>query len=220
MEPVGRRGLRTARQGRQHGGRRILFGDTDQAAERAVDIDVQRRLLERLLDPRIGDAGDLFDARQQRVGVLPIRRHIVADDLQVDRRGDAEIEDLADHVGRQKGERGAGKLTRQLLAQRLDVVRGRRVVRVQADQHVGVLDADRPRVVVGHVDAADAETDVVSDAAQLRSRNDLVDRLADAVGELGGLLDPGTGLRPHMDLDLSAIDARKEILSEIRRKRE
>ena len=51
-------------------------------------------------------------------------------------------------------------------------------------------------------------------------RNDLVDRLADPIGEPGGLLDPRAGLRPHMHLDLPAIDAREEVLAEVRGKRE
>ena len=220
IEPIGRRGLRAAGERGLHRRRRILLAQTDQAGQRAVDIDVQGRLLEGLLDPRIGDAGDLLDPRQQLVGVFPVRLQVVADDLQVDRRGHAEIQDLADHVGRQEGEGGAGKLARQLLAHRLDVVRRRRVVRLEADQDVGVLDADRPRIVVGHVDAADAEPDIVDDAVQLIGRDDLADRFADPVGELGGLFDPRAGLRPHMHLDLAAIDAREEVLAEIRGKRE
>src|SRR5258707_15449798 len=87
-------------------------------------------------------------------------------------------------------------------------------------QDVGVLDADRPRVVVGHIDAANAEADIVDDAAELIGRDDLVDRFADAVGELGRLFDPRAGLRPHMDLDLPAIDRREEVLAQIRRERE
>jgi len=34
--------------------------------------------------------------------------------------------------------------------------------------------------------------------------------LADPVGELGGLFDPRTGLRPNKDLDLPAIDVGKK----------
>ena len=71
--------------------------------------------------------GIVLDPGQQLVGVFAVRLHVVADDLQVDRRGRAEIQDLADHVGRQESEGGAGKLPRQLLAHRLDVVRRRRV---------------------------------------------------------------------------------------------
>ena len=146
--------------------------------------------------------------------------NVIADNLQVDRRRHTEIQDLADDIRRQEGEGDAGELARQLLAHRLDVVLGRRVVRLQADQDVGVRDADRARVVVGHVDAADAEADIVDDAVQLIGRDDLVDGLADPVGELGGLFDPRAGLRPHMHLDLPAVDAREEVLTQRRGKRE
>ena len=114
-----------------------------------------------------------------------------------------------------KAKETPGNMARQLLAHGLDVVRRRRVVRLEADQDVGVLDADRSRVVVGHVDAADAEADIVDDAVQLVGGDDLVDRRADPVGELGGFLDPRAGLRPHVDLDLAAVDAREEVLAEI-----
>src|SRR4030088_1990983 len=47
-----------------------------------------------------------------------------------------------------------------------------------------------------------------------------MDRLADPIGELGGLFDPGAGLRPHMHLDLPAIDVGEEVLAERRSKPE
>jgi len=56
--------LRAPRQRGQHRGGRILLAQADQPGQRTVDIDVQGRLLERLLDARIGDAGDLLDAGQ------------------------------------------------------------------------------------------------------------------------------------------------------------
>jgi len=64
--------------------------------------------------------------RQQRVGVFPVRLHVTTDDLEIDRCGHAEIEDLADHVGRQEGERGAWEHARQPLAHGSDVVGRRR----------------------------------------------------------------------------------------------
>ena len=47
-------------------------------------------------------------------------------------------------------------------------------------------------------------------------RDNPVDRLADAVASSGGLLDPRAGLRPHMQLDLAAVDGREEVLAERR----
>src|SRR5712664_1651772 len=160
------------------------------------------------------------DPRQQRVGVFPVRLHVTTDDLEIDRCGHAEIEDLADHVGRQEGERGAWEHARQPLAHGSDVVGRRRVVRLEADEDVGVLDADRPRVVVSHVDTADAQPDVVDDAVQLIAGDNLVDRLTNPIRKPGGLLDARAGLRPHMHLDLAAVDAWKEILTQERSKPE
>src|SRR6202043_1940076 len=134
------------------------------------------------------------------------------DDLEIDRCGHAEIEDLADHVGGQEGEGGPREYPRQPLAHGPDVVGRRRVVRLEADEDVGVFDADRPRVVVGHVDTADTQPDVVDDAVKLIGGDNLVNRLANPIRKPGGLLDARAGLRPHMHLDLAAVDAWKKIL--------
>ena len=48
------------------------------------------------------------------VGDLAIACDVGAFDLNVDGRGQAEVQDLGDDVGRQEVERGAGKLARQL----------------------------------------------------------------------------------------------------------
>src|SRR6202043_2182997 len=66
----------------------------------------------------------------------------------------------------------------------------------------------------------DAEADIVDDAVQLIGRDYLLDNLSDPVGELGGLFDPGTGLRPHVHLDLAAIDVGEEVLAQRRSKPE
>ena len=49
--------------------------------------------------------------------------HIRADDLNVERRGQTEVEDLIHDVGGQKIKRDAGKFACQLRAQRTNVVR-------------------------------------------------------------------------------------------------
>ena len=47
-----------------------------------------------------------------------------------------------------------------------------------------------------------------------------MDRLANPIRKPGGLLDPRTRLRPHMHLDLAAVDAWNEILTQERSKPE
>ena len=77
---------------------------TRPASERSTST-FKRRLLEGLLDARVGDAGNALDPRQHCVGVGSVRCQIVADHLQIDRRRRAEVQDLADHVGGQERRR-------------------------------------------------------------------------------------------------------------------
>ena len=110
IEPEGRIRLQAAGEVDLHVRRHVLLGQADLAGERAVDVHVQRRVVEDLLDARVGDSRHLFDLDGRS---SPRRRLVflalVADDLHVDGRRQAEIEDLADDVGRQEGEGGAGE---------------------------------------------------------------------------------------------------------------
>ena len=99
-QPVGRRGLGAPGQRRLDARRRIDSREADDAGEVAIEVDLERRVPERFLDTRIGDAWDMPDFGQQFVGEGAAGGEIVAGDLDVDRRGRAEIEDLADDVGR------------------------------------------------------------------------------------------------------------------------
>jgi hypothetical protein len=134
---------------------------------RAVDIDVEGRAIGRLLDARIRDAGNPADPAQELVGVGEIGFEVGAADLQVDRRRRAEIQNLADDVGRQEREVHAGKQPRQLLAQGLDVfVRGP-VAFAELDLDVAVRGTDHAGVVVGHVDAGNRHADIVGERVDL-----------------------------------------------------
>jgi hypothetical protein len=75
----------------------------------AIDIDVQLRRTAGLLDAGVGQARNGRDLREQllRIGAVCLR--ILARDLDVDRRGRAEVQDLAGDVGGQEGEGRAGK---------------------------------------------------------------------------------------------------------------
>jgi hypothetical protein len=101
--------LQAASQRRQHRISRIFLAEPNQAGQRTIHLDVQRWLLERLLDACVGNPGNVVDSRQHCVGIGPIRRQIVAHHLQVDRCRCAEIQDLGHHVGWQEGERRAGE---------------------------------------------------------------------------------------------------------------
>ena len=161
IEVVGRRHLRGAGKVDHETVGDVALGQADILRAGAVDIDVEGRIVRRLLDARIGDAGNPADLGQQIVGIGEVGADIGAADLQVDRRRRAEVQDLADDVGRQEGEADAGEQPRQLLAQHAHMLLGRLVAFLQLDLDVAILRADHAGVVVGHVDAGDRHADVV-----------------------------------------------------------
>ncbi len=72
IEPVSRRGLETAAQRNQQVGRNVALREADQLRLGPVNIDVQMRFIERLLDAQISGSGNHFDSSQQFVGELAI----------------------------------------------------------------------------------------------------------------------------------------------------
>ena len=88
------------------------------------------------------------------------------------------------------------------------------MVRLEADQDVGVADADGAGIVVGHVDAGDRKPDIAHDAVEFVGRNDAVNGRSDPIGQARCLLDPRSRRCPDMQLDLAAVDGREEVLAE------
>ena len=74
-----------------------------------------RGLIEELVDAQIDGAGNGAELGQQVGGERVIGVQIRAGHLNVDGRGQAEVQNLADDVGRQEIERHARKLARQAL---------------------------------------------------------------------------------------------------------
>ena len=127
----------------------VALVQADLRRAHTVDLDAERRIVERLLDSRVGDAGDARDFLQQLVGVGVVGGEIGADDLHVDRRGKAEVENLRHDVGGQEREGRARKGSRQSLAHLLDVaVRLAFVLGIDGDQDIGVGRTDGAGIVV------------------------------------------------------------------------
>ena len=77
---------------------------------RAVDLDVKSRVIEILLNARIGQAWHMTKLPQQLVRKLAIPVQVRALDLDVNWRRRAEVKNLRDHIGGKKGKSGARKL--------------------------------------------------------------------------------------------------------------
>ena len=111
------------------------------------------------------------------------------DHLHVDGRRQAEVQNLADDVGRQEIERDAGKLARQTAAAaRACNSPVGRWLRLQRDQDIGVHGADRRRGAVGQVDGAVGQADVIDDRAQFLRRE----------SRAGSSLPPGRRAAPSL----------------------
>ena len=95
--------------------------------------------------PRVGYAGNVANLFQDTVCNGAVTLDIRAVDLNVDRRGQSEVQNLRDDIGGQKVEGDAGKLSRQLPAQIANVVRGGMVMLVERYENVGVGRADQAR---------------------------------------------------------------------------
>ena len=110
VEEEHRRGLEAAAQGVQHAVRDVALGQPVLLRLGAVDGDLEVRIVERLLDARIDDARHLAHLLENLVGDLAVAVDVGAVDLDVDRRRQAEIQDLGHDVRGQEIERDAGKL--------------------------------------------------------------------------------------------------------------
>src|SRR5207248_4171249 len=110
IEPVVGRSLAAGAERNQHRLRHIALGQAELFGAGAVDIYSQVRPVDKLVDVHIDCSGNLCDLRLDLVGdVVPFR--VAAGYLNIDRRWNAEIQNLADDVGCGKKEFHVGKIT-------------------------------------------------------------------------------------------------------------
>ena len=121
----------------------VALADADELRPGSIHVDVEGRRVESLLNARVRDSRNAGDLRQHFVCVGAVGLDFRADDLHIDRRRQAEVENLGHDVGRQEGESRAGKLAWQLFAHRLHVT-GRLGLPavVECDQDIRVGRAD------------------------------------------------------------------------------
>src|SRR5208282_4059759 len=77
-----------------------------------------------------------------------------------------------------------------------------------------VVDSDRRTVTKCIIVGASRQANVVDDKVALVLRNDLADLILDRLKDLLGLLDASSRRRAHVQLNLAAIDYRKEVAAD------
>ena len=145
-------------------------------------------------------AGHAAQLRSDLLGDLEIRVRFRqrARDLDVDRGGQAKVEDLADDVGRLGEELEIREPVRQLVAERLQVTSGLAVSRVKRHQNLAIGRSDRDTVAERQVDGV-RHADVVNYHVELVGRNHLADIVLDLLEVDFGLLNPRPRRSPPVD---------------------
>src|SRR5579863_4835659 len=138
--------------------------------------------------------------------------HVVTDDLNIDWRREAEVQDLRDDVCRLKEERSGRKVFWQLLTEFFDISGRWMMPGLKRYQDLGVEVADRFAVAVGEVDSACRQADIVENTSQLGSRNDAADHVFGFAGNARGFFDSSAGRSPQMKTQLSGVDRGEEVL--------
>src|SRR6185437_6756235 len=169
---------------------------------RPVDIDEKLRLIERLLNAQSGGAGNHLDLLQELLREVAIRLDVPAENLNIDRRREAEVQNLTDQVGGKKVEQRSRKFRGQLAPQFRDVFVEGMVFLGQRNQDVAVRRADSSVVAVRGIRAAIRDADIIEDIHQFARRHDLADSVLDQVEQLGGFLDacsrPGANVKAEL----------------------
>ena len=168
----------------------------------------------------VGGARDVADAARKLLRDAITRGGIAAHHLQVDGRGDAEIQNLVGDVGGFPEERDVGKLLVQVLAQAVRVFGdGSVILRLERNQDIAVIRTDVGAVAVRQADAAEGDADVIQDGIDLRGRNHAPDFGLD-IGEAHlALLYPRAHRQAGVQAHLSGIDRGKEIAADERDQR-
>jgi hypothetical protein len=130
--------LEAAAQGHQEAAGHVLLRQADHLGASAVHVHGEPGIVERLLNARIGDAGNIANFIEHALGQGAIAVEVRAHDLNIDGRGEAEVQNLGHDVHWKHIEGDAGVLAGQHRAQALDVSRGGVVIGGQLHLNVGV----------------------------------------------------------------------------------
>ena len=138
-------------------------------------------------------------------------------DLDIDGRGQAEVQNLAHDIRSRKGELHVRKIVLEPLPEHAHIVRrGTVMLRVERHEDFTVGGTDGGIVAEGEIDAAGGQADVREDGAHLVRRHHLANDLGDCIEARLGHLEPGAFRRPAMQAELARIHRGKEIPPEKR----
>ena len=171
--------------------------------------------MDKLVHVRIDCSGNLRDARFDLVGdVVPFG--VAAGYLNVDRRRNAEIQDLADDIWRGEIKFHVRKIVMQFLSQDFHVLRSRLVVGIESDQNFAIGRADRRIVTKGEINPACRQPDVIEHVLDFVRRNDFANYATHLKKSFLGRFEPSACGGSHMQTKLAGIDRWEKVAAEKR----
>jgi hypothetical protein len=157
-----------------------LLGQAGLLGEDPVTVDHDSWRGQDLLDVHVHRAGNASELLGDLLGHMVVRLRFWqrARDLNVDRRGQAEVEDLAYDVRRLREELDLREPVRQLVTKQFQVFGGRAVRLLERHQDLAIGRSDRDTVAERQVDGI-RQADVVDDHIELVGGDDLADMVLD-----------------------------------------
>ena len=179
-----------------------------------IDRGVECRTIHLLLKMRVDDPGNGRHALLQFLRHAEVRRSVVADCPHIDLRRKAEIEDLRHHVGRLEIEHVLRKRRRQHLTQPANVVGGRCMALFERHQDDSVIDANGRAIREGEIVRPRRQPDIVDNQLAVFLGDDFANLVFDRLENPLGQFNSGSGGCAHVQLNLPAVDGRKEIAAD------
>ena len=167
---------------------------------------------------RASDApGNISDFVQHFFRNRAVAIQIWSHDLDVDGRGQAEVQNLRNDIDGEYVERDARIIMCQHASEFFNILVRWPVFFRELDLDVGIGGADRRGGRVGKIQARVGQADVIDDGDDLIGGNVLADGAVDVIAKRGSLFDARTGAGPDVDLELPGIYGGEEVLPQPRR---
>src|SRR5207244_725174 len=156
-------------------GRNLLFGYANLERLGAIDVNLERRIVQRLGNPEIGQARNAAQLVFELRGQCVVGAQVGSGDLHIDHRRETEIQNLANDIGSLEVAYHLGKADRQHPPNLILIHRRGAMLRLELYQYVSVLSRDAIGLVISKV-VRNWDADVVADAFELVGRDDPADR--------------------------------------------
>ena len=217
IHPPVRRQLAAGTERHQHVVGDVLLLQAHLTGAPAIHVHAHQRHVVHLMNVHVGRAWNLRKAARNLLRDVVIGRRVLdgSNHLYVNRRGQAEVKNLAHDIGRLEEERQVGIFAGQLTPHVAHIIPGGAMLaRFQRHQNFTVERAQGRAVAEREVKAAIRQADVIEDVRNLARWNNFADGILHLGKLLLRFLDARAARAAHMETNLPRVDLREEIGSD------